>query len=74
MSTPGFYIAVDRLLAQVDQGVSIDVYGVVYNMLHHRRLIIKNEVPYCICQVVTTVLVCLWFCPYLCLYMYVMYL
>jgi cadherin 5 type 2 (VE-cadherin) len=43
----GIFIAVDRLLQQMENEDKIDVFNTVVEMMNHRNHIIKNEVSIC---------------------------
>lgn len=40
----GTFIAIDRLIQQIEMENTVDVYGVVYDLRMHRPLMVQTEV------------------------------
>ena len=46
----GTFIAIDRLIYQMENENAVDVYGIVYDLRMHRPLMVQTEVrPTCVC-------------------------
>lgn len=42
----GTFIAIDRLIQQIEMENTVDVYGVVYDLRMHRPLMVQTEVRF----------------------------
>lgn len=50
----GTFIAIDRLIYQIENENTVDVYGIVYDLRMHRPLMVQTEVRLDLCLTLTT--------------------
>lgn len=49
----GTFIAIDRLIYQIENENTVDVYGIVYDLRMHRPLMVQTEVRLDLCLTLT---------------------